>query len=222
ERRRLDEDRVAERVLDGVAESNRVVPRNGDAAVAHDLLEEILVHRERRRRDACADVGDVRELEQPLHRAVLAERAVEDREDDVDSAERPHRAVARWDRQRLGRKSWVRPLSEGPGPGFEGPPSVAADRHRDHVVAVGVERLEHGPGRGEGDLVLARAPAREQRDADAPAHGVCAVVVAAVVVWPVESRPTVSVIDVFDGTCWPPCGVWSSTTPSEFGSVVSW
>ena len=35
-----------------------------------------------------ADVGDAGELEQPLHGAVLAERAVQHREHDVDGAER--------------------------------------------------------------------------------------------------------------------------------------
>ena len=47
-------------------------------------LEEVLVHRERRAEHARADVGDARELEQPLHRPVLAEGPVQDREDDVD------------------------------------------------------------------------------------------------------------------------------------------
>ena len=86
-----------------------------DAAVAHHLLEQVLVHRERRRRDAGADVGDVRELEQPLHRPVLAERPVQDREDDVDGAEssrasrpRPGRAASPPDR--LG--AWHQDVSE--------------------------------------------------------------------------------------------------------------
>ena len=58
EARRLDEDRVAERVVDLVAEPDRDVWRDGDAAVAHHLLEEVLVHRRvrtprrRRRRGA--------------------------------------------------------------------------------------------------------------------------------------------------------------------------
>ena len=38
--------------------------------------------------DAGADVGDAGELEQALHGAVLAERAVQDRQHDVDGAER--------------------------------------------------------------------------------------------------------------------------------------
>ena len=92
EPRGLDEDRIAERVLDRIAEPDRVVRGDRDAAVAHDLLEQVLVHREGRGGDAGADVRDAGELEEPLHRSVLAERAVEDREDDVDGAE-PSRAA---------------------------------------------------------------------------------------------------------------------------------
>ncbi len=82
-----------------------MVWRDGDAAVAHHLLEEILVHREGRRRDAGADVRDPRELEQPLHRPVLAERPVEDREDDVDGAEPFERPAVVRHRKRLGGRS---------------------------------------------------------------------------------------------------------------------
>ena len=88
EARRLHEHRVAERVPDLVAEPERDVLRDGDAAVAHDLLEQVLVHRERGSRDAGADVRHARELEQSLHRAVLAERPVQDRQHDVDVGER--------------------------------------------------------------------------------------------------------------------------------------
>ena len=49
----------------------------------------------------CADVRHAGELEQSLHRAVLAERTVKDREDDVDLAERRRRGGVRYDRQRL-------------------------------------------------------------------------------------------------------------------------
>ena len=88
EARRLDEDGIAERVPDLVAEPQRLVPRDRDAAVAQDRLEQVLVHAERRGRDAGADVGDAGELEQALDGAVLAERAVQHGQDDVDGAER--------------------------------------------------------------------------------------------------------------------------------------
>ena len=105
EPRRLDEHGVAERVLDRVAEPDRVVRGHRDAAVAHHLLEQVLVHRERRCRDPGADVRNVGELEQALHGAVLAERAVQDRQDDVDRAEHLERPGLGRNGQRLRRTS---------------------------------------------------------------------------------------------------------------------
>ena len=74
--------------------------RDRDAAVAHDLLEQVLVHAERRGCHPCTDVRDVRELEQSLHRAVLAEGAVQDRQHDVDVGSVPGTLSGR-DRQCL-------------------------------------------------------------------------------------------------------------------------
>ena len=103
EPRGLDEHRIVERALDVVALPDRVMARDRNAAVPHHLLEEVLVHRERRARDAGADVRDARELEQPLHRPVLAERAVQDRQHDVDGSERGERAGLGGNGQRLRR-----------------------------------------------------------------------------------------------------------------------
>jgi hypothetical protein len=69
-----------------------VVPRHRYAAVAHDLLEQILVHRDGRGGDARSHVRLVRELEQSLHGPVLPERPVQDRQHDVDGADRRERA----------------------------------------------------------------------------------------------------------------------------------
>ena len=88
-------------MLRRVAVAERDVPRDGDPAVAQHRLEEVLVHAQRRRGDAGADVRDAGELEQALHGAVLAERAVEDREDDVDLAECRGRRGVGDDRERL-------------------------------------------------------------------------------------------------------------------------
>ena len=75
--------------------------------------------------------GDVRELEQALHRPVLAERPVEDRQDDVDGAERRERARRRPERaasppdRRLGPElAACRAVAERPA-------AVAADRDVD-------------------------------------------------------------------------------------------
>jgi hypothetical protein len=88
ESRRLDEHRVPERVLDLVAGPQRVVTSDDDAALPQHLLREVLVHADGGGSDAGADVRDAGELEQALHRSVLAERAVEDREDDIYRAQR--------------------------------------------------------------------------------------------------------------------------------------
>ena len=62
---------------------------------------------------ARADVGHAGELEQPLHRAVLAERPVQHGEDDVDLAEHRRRRLAHGHRQRspLSRTLGLSPLS---------------------------------------------------------------------------------------------------------------
>ncbi len=158
----LDEHRVAVRVLDGIARAQRHVARDRDAAVAQHGLEQVLVHAERRRGDARADVRDACQLQQPLHRPVLAERAVQDGQDDVHLAERRGGAVGGHreggsgpgaDRGRRGRR--------------ERPPTVAADLDHGRLVAGGIERLDHRGGRGERDLVLARAASGEHGDAEA-------------------------------------------------------
>ena len=69
--------------------------RDRDVVVAHDRLEQVLVHAQRRGGDAGADVGHAGQLEQPLHGAVLAERAMEDGEDHVHVGERGRDGAAR-------------------------------------------------------------------------------------------------------------------------------
>src|SRR4029077_14888706 len=159
-------------------EPDRVVRRDGDAAVAHHLLEQVLVHREGRAGDAGADVGDIRELEQALHGAVLAERAVQDRQDDVDRPDRGERPASGWNRQRLrGTRlgiSYQDMSRTVRSPRFERPAPVAADCDLGDLVPVGVEWRAAPTRRGERYLVLARAPARENGHANAApsrAHG---------------------------------------------------
>ena len=165
EPRGLDEHGVAERVLDRVAEPDRVVRRDRDAAVAHDLLEQVLVHRERGRCDAGADVGDVGELEQPLHRAVLAERAVQDA-----GGRRPRRPASRASRSRPGRAASPQDRASSSGtrtwPALQSPASVAADRDLGDLVPLRVESRGDRARRRQGDLVLARAAAREDGHAE--------------------------------------------------------
>src|SRR5262249_56922868 len=92
------------------------------------------------------------------------------------------------------------------------PPAITADRDRDDVVAAGIERLEPRPRGRQRDVVLARAPAGEHGDAEAPAHGggpgCCA------------SFPTTIVTTVPGGACVPPAGSCERTIPSCDWSVT--
>ena len=110
------------------------------------VLEHDLVHAQRRGEHARADVRDVEQLEQALHRAVLAERPVQDGERGV-GAEQP---AAGRERER-----------EAVGPA---PAALALEQHRDHLVAGRGDAADRRLGRGERDLVLGRAPAVEDRD----------------------------------------------------------
>src|SRR4051812_46143467 len=207
--RRLDEDRVPERVLRPLSLPQGDVVRDRHAAVAHDRLEDVLVHCERRAEHARADVGHARELEQALHRPVLAERPVQDREDDVDVTERRRHALRR-DGQRLGDRGAVgRPSRKLPA-------AVAADLDGDRLVPLRVERVQHRPRRGERDLVLGRASAQQHGHADAATHGLGGGGGS-----PVGKLPTV-IVTVEPGLAFvPPVGDWLSTMPPSPGSVTS-
>ncbi len=88
EPRGLDEHRVGERVGGLLAAAQGDVAGDRDAAVAQHRLAQVLVHGERRSGHAGAHVGHAGQLEEALHGAVLAEGPVQQREDDVDLAER--------------------------------------------------------------------------------------------------------------------------------------
>jgi hypothetical protein len=76
EARRLDEAGIAERVTRLVAGAQRDVLGHGDAVVAQHRLEDVFVHAERGCENTGSDVRHASKLEQPLHGAVLTERAV--------------------------------------------------------------------------------------------------------------------------------------------------
>ena len=111
---------------------------------------------------ARADVRHARELEQALHGAVLAERAVQDREDDVDIGERdsdlPCPAGAR---ARI-RAEPAASLTPALAPSAQR--AGAVDLDPDDLVARLFERLDHARGGGERDRVLARAATEDDRD----------------------------------------------------------
>ena len=158
----LHEHRVVEVVCGLVSFAERDVACDGNPAVAENRLEEILVHAQRRRGDTRADVGHASELEEALHRAVLSERAVQDRQHDVDLAERGRRR-----RVRDHRKSLDARLGKAAAAGRELPATALVDLDDDGVVALGIERGHDRPGRRKRDLVFARTAAREHSHANA-------------------------------------------------------
>src|SRR5262249_33291980 len=231
----LHEDREAERVLDRIPVTERDVPRDRDSLVAHDCLEQVLVHAECGGGHPRADVGDAGQLEQALDGSVLPEGTVQDRQHDFDLVQGGHDSVRRdRNRQRLSRTgpgAWhlVRSRSALPDrgalvSGAERPVPVPPDLDRHCLVTLGVECLQHRTGRSERDLVLARAPAHDDRDAPLP-HGTWATVdVVPVVVVVVGGGavylPTVIVTVDFGGASVPPPGVSLSTWSLSAGSVV--
>ena len=162
EPRRLDEDRVAVR---GVAARRRrasvTLRVTGMPWSRRTDLKRSLSMQSAEAVTPGADVRDARELEQPLHGAVLAERPVQHREDDVDAARAPLR--------RRGPRQPLRACpARAPPPSDHAP--VAVDLDGDHVQPEAGERVGDAARRRDRDLVLARAAAREDRDA-APAQG---------------------------------------------------
>ena len=151
--RRLDPARVADRGRVGQRHARRAVERPvghlRQAGAAHDVLEDDLVHAQRAGQHARADVGDVEQLEQPLHGAVLAEGPVQGREDRV-GPEQPA-AGAQRDLLALAR-----------------PAAVARQLHPRDVVARRGQPLAHRGGRAQRDVVLGRSAAGQDGDP----HGV--------------------------------------------------
>ena len=141
----------------------------------------MLVHHRRGCRDARPDVAHVGEVEQPLDRAVLAERAVQQGEDDVDLAEGARRlaglvddegAVGRARRHDDARRGGVdlRDVAGGQPKrgrvvGREHPVAVPGDADGHDVVLGPVERLEHAGGRGARHRVLGGAAPEDEGDA---------------------------------------------------------
>src|SRR6266540_6736085 len=105
--------------------------------------------------------------------------------------------------------------------GTQLPRALAANLYRHRLVALGIEGLQHGACRGERDLVLARAPSHQDRDA--PPHGNAAVLVVCVVevVGGATYLPTKIVTTALGAASVPASGLWLITWPSRFGSLVS-
>src|SRR5205823_4770489 len=140
--------------------------------------------------DARADVGEVGQLEEALDRAVLAVRAVEHDDDDVETAElggEPARGLGAREAPRGGALAGLGAVGERLLDGARGivqgqrharvgreraqrvaahdPATVARDADRHDDVALLLERRDHRRGGGQGDLVLAGAASEHDADA---------------------------------------------------------
>ncbi len=170
-----------------VAPQHDAIVADRQAAGREEHLGQRLVHAERGRGDAGADVGHVGELEQALDRAVFAVRSVQHRKDDVE-VEARHRRFGRFGRglggaldgenrlvartrhemdlaagTNLARRLDPRLLDDFGRRGRdrrlvgERPASVLLDADGDRLVPMAIEIGKHRRGRGERDLMFARS-----------------------------------------------------------------
>ena len=146
------------------------VARLRDTGGCEDRAHQRLVHADRARRDAGADVRDVCHLQQALQRAVLAEGAMHDREYHVGVVERsqhlrPHeRAVAfvvHWLVADVAAVAGFYLREAGARLIRRQPAATLRDAHGRHVEALRVGLAHHAACRGHGDLVLCGAPAED-------------------------------------------------------------
>jgi hypothetical protein len=172
-------------VAAAVAVADDHVTPDGQAARGEDQLHVLLVHAGRAGEHPGPRVPGPRHLQQALDRAVLAVRAVQQRQHHVDLAEAA-RGVARGrDHQAArGRVEAGGDLGAGGGHGLHGrqlaardgqlpgvvrgqdPAAVPGDAHRHDLIAVAVERREHIPGAQARYGVLRAPPAEYDRHPD--------------------------------------------------------
>ena len=173
----LHEDGVRQTLLDGRhgggATGGRIAQHEvlhlGQAAGREDVLHHLLVHADGAGGDAGPGVGQAGHLEQALDRAVFGERAVHDREGEVQRLEGPVARAASPGRAgsttrctRLRRRG-VQPVAQRRLEiGGLYPAPVASDAHGDDVVLVAVEHRRDEARRREGDLVFGGTAAEDQ------------------------------------------------------------
>ncbi len=145
-----------------------------DAGVPQQPLGDVLVHADRRTEHAGADVGDLGQLQQSLHGAVLTVGAVQHRKNDrvragCELAQSARGSACRTDEARLDRD---RPGPPHPGPARRGLPAAAASVRSDSLcqrpsrsipISTGSKRVRSSADTtlradSERDLVLRRAP----------------------------------------------------------------
>jgi hypothetical protein len=161
---------------------------DGQALGDQELLGELLVHPGRTREHPGPDVGDAGHLQETLDGAVLAEGAVQHREDDVDGGEDltgpvgvEHDQAAAGGVAGQGERGAPRvdgrQDAAGDGElagvvGAEHPRALPRDPDRHDLEALRVQVGEHAPRGHAGHRVLAAAPAEHHRDPNpSDAHG---------------------------------------------------
>ena len=158
EPRGLDDDREAERVLDLRRRSQRRpsgCARPGCPCRACTDLNRSLSMQSADAATPAPDVGDARELEEPLHGPVLAEGPVQDREDDVHLAERLRQRRVRRHGQAVARRRRARAA-----PGRPGAPSGRRGRSRSRAPRSAPDRAPPPPSGPRRARSRARSSAR--------------------------------------------------------------
>ena len=172
--------RLDERV-DVVTVAEREVLRDREPGARERALHHDLVHADRGAEHARADVRQVGELEETLHRAVFAVRAVQQREHDVDAERRSgHRRDATTTSPppgSVGGRTASPSTANAAGSASRPASSIAcasaassqrtvgrdADGH--DLVALGIERLGDRDRRHARHVVLRRPAAEQEHDA---------------------------------------------------------
>ena len=163
----------------------RQVAGLGNAVSSGDLLCHRLVHRHSRAQHASTDVRHVGQLEHALHRAVLAERPVQQRHDNCAPAAdrkaagsggegrgRGHGLTRRI--QAAGQR--VRPFGQRrQRTGGDRPRAVAGDADGRDPILRRIGSAQHVCGGGAADVVLGRLPAELLDQVDAIVVGRCGV-----------------------------------------------
>ena len=146
--------------------------RGGYACLVEQPLGDVLVDGRGRTEDTAAGERDAGDLGQPLHGPVLAMRAVQHRKQDIDGRQFARAAIAvqRHDAPTPARKqaeprALLRSRQVAALQPAQQPDPVARDEDGQHVVSFGIERAHRIGRRHDRDVVLGRAAAEQDGNA---------------------------------------------------------
>ena len=150
----------------------------GDTGGIEQSIRHGLIHADGACQNAAAHIGDAGQLQQTLHRAVLAPQAVERRDDDIDvelfhltgRSEQDHavvRAVRADDAGHVGRQLFPASVGHLGGRCLGAQPAAfLGDAHGEHFVTAAVEIVYERSGGHAADLVLAGHAAEQNDDTE--------------------------------------------------------